>query len=798
MKAPLSWLKAYVDIDAEPRELAHRLTLAGIEVDGVEVIGEGWDQVIVGQVTSVDPHPNADRLKLATVDTGAGSQTVVCGAPNVAAGQKIAFASVGAMLIDAHTGERSKLKPAKIRGVESKGMVCSERELGLSDEHEGILVLPDDAQVGLPLGDYMGDVIFDIAVTPNRPDCLSMLGIAREIAAQTGREVSMPELEYAEGGDPIEAKTSVEIRDPDLCPRYIATVVTGVKIAPSPKWIQDRLMAFGMRPINNVVDISNYVMVEFGQPLHAFDYDLLEEHRIVVRRAGEGETITTIDGDEQELTPEMLVIADASRAVALAGVMGGSDSEIGEGTTNVLLESAAFNQVNIRRTSQFAGLRSESSARFDKGLSRELPMYASRRATQLLVEVAGGTAAKGAIDVYPGRLEPRPVRLTAGRTRAVLGLDIDVPEMEELLRPLGFTTSPAGRDSLDVTPPYWRTDVAIEEDLIEELVRVKGYDAIPTTTLSGHIPSFETAPLIALKEQVRDALSSMGLVEIKTYSLTSPEMHTKAKMDGKETLRVVNPMSAELEELRLSLRGGLLRTLEANQRLQEEGLRLYELGRVYHPTGESLPTEREMLAVVLSGPSFEPHWHGDPVDLDFFDAKGVVEALLDHFGLSLEFRPGQDDLLHPGRTAEIIAGGRTIGLLGELHPSSRRAFELLDRPAALFELDLEQLLASMPEKGHVYEPIARHPGVLRDLAIVVDQQIPADQVARIIAATPLVQRARLFDMYTGERVPAGKKSLAYRVTYQSPGRTLTADEADKAQAKLLGRLERELGAKLRG
>ena len=428
MKAPLSWLRDYVDIDAAPAELAHSLTLAGIEAEGFEVVGEHWDGVAVGLVTAVEPHPNADRLRLATVDTGDGTAQVVCGAPNVAAGQKIAFAREGATLIDAHTGRISKLKAAKIRGVESRGMVCSERELGLSEEHEGILVLDDDAPLGRPLADYLGDVIFDFAITPNRPDLLSILGLAREAAAQTGRAAREPDLDYTEGGPAAASKTSVEILDPDLCPRYIGGVVTGITIGPSPRWLRERLAAYGSRSINNVVDVTNFVMLEMGQPLHAFDYDRLAENRIVVRRARPDEWITTIDGQPRELDADMLVIADAEQPVALAGVMGGEDSEVTGATVNLLLESANFNPANIRRTSQKTGLRSEASIRFDKGLSPELPLHAARRALKLIAEVAGGVVAEGLVDAYPGE-RPRPtVRLTEARTALVLGAETPASE----------------------------------------------------------------------------------------------------------------------------------------------------------------------------------------------------------------------------------------------------------------------------------------------------------------------------------------------------------------------------------
>ena len=797
MKVPLSWLRDYVDVDIEPRELARRITLAGVEAEGVTVTGEGWGHIVVGQVEALAPHPNADRLRLATVETGGERLNVVCGAPNVAAGQKIAFARVGARLIDGHTGQPAVLKHARIRGVESAGMVCSEKELGLSDEHEGILVLPEDAPVGTPLAQYYGDAVIDFSPTPNRPDCLSMLGIAWEAAALTGKAVRLPSLDYEESGEPIEKLARVEILDSDLCPRYIAGVVTGVTVGPSPGWMQQQLKAAGMRPINNVVDITNYVMLEYGQPLHAFDYDLLAERRIVVRRAREGESIVGIDGQLRRLAPHTLVIADAARPVAVAGVMGGAESEVGERTVNILLESATFDGLSIRRTSRELGLRSEASTRFDKGLSPELPLFAARRAIQLMVQLAGGKAAKGLVDVYPGHSARQPIRLTTERAMKVLGVGVATEEMARTLKALGFQGRDGGDSALQVEAPYWRMDIAIEDDLLEEIARIKGYDWIPTTTLGGHLPVYEPEPMLALKEAVRDIMVASGLVEIVTYSLTSQEVRARAQPGGPEPLRVWNPLSTDLEELRLTLRGGLLRTLAANQRNQEEGIHLFEVGKVYLPTEGELPQEREVVAAVLSGPRRASFWQAEGGELDFFDAKGVLEALFDGLGVVVSYEPDKDPLLHPGRTARLFVDGRPVGLVGELHPRGAGAFDLLNRPVAYLEVDLQELLPLLPERGHPYQPIARFPGIVRDLALALDESVPAQRVLEIIRATPLVQQAPLFDVYAGEQLPPGKKSLAYRIVYQSPGRTLTSEEAQRTQDRLLDRLHKELGATLR-
>ncbi len=433
MKVPLKWLREFVDVNLPPKEVADRLTMSGTEAKGIQVIGGTWDNIVVGQIAAVNPHPNADRLRLPTVDIGTEPQTVVCGAPNLNIGDKIAFARVGAQLIDGHTGEIAKLKPAKIRGVESSGMVCSEKELGISDNHTEILVLPADAPGGAPLADYFGDAVFDLDVTPNRPDCLCIIGIAQEVAAVTDQKLHPPEVVYEEAGTPIDQHIAVEIIDADLCPRYCASLITGVKIGESPQWMQQRLLACGMRPINNVVDITNYVMLELGQPLHAFDYELIRGKKIIVRRATEGEMLVSLDGVERKLSGNMLVIADAERAVAIAGVMGGANSEVTEGTTSILLEAANFNPASIHYTGQHLSLPSEACMRFERGIRPELTMPALKRATQLIVQLGGGQAARGIADAYPGKREPEPMMISTERTRQLLGVEFTVDQITKVL-----------------------------------------------------------------------------------------------------------------------------------------------------------------------------------------------------------------------------------------------------------------------------------------------------------------------------------------------------------------------------
>jgi phenylalanyl-tRNA synthetase beta chain len=800
MKVSLKWLKEYVDFDLPPAALADKLTMAGIEVKGWQATGGGWEKVVVGHILAINPHPNADRLTLPTVDLGAEQQTVVCGAPNLKVGDKVAFARVGAELIDGHTGKAIKLEAAKIRGVASSGMVCSEKELGISDSHEGILVLPADAPVGMPLADFMGDVIFDLEVTPNRPDCLSVIGIAREIAALTGQKVHLPDTNYDEAGTPIGQQLEVEIAAPDLCPRYSASLITGIKIAPSPPWLQQRLLAGGMRPINNVVDITNFVMLEYGEPLHAFDYTQIQGKKIIVRRAAKDEVMVTLDGNRRPLSQDMLVIADTERAVAVAGVMGGIDSEMTEQTTSVVLEAANFNPASIYNTGYTLGLPSEARTRFERGISPELTVPALRRATKLIIELAGGRAASGIVDAYPGRQEPEPILLSTKEVKRLLGVDFSIKQMEEALTSLGFDCQPKSASEIKATAPYWRSDISLMEDVVEEVARVIGYDRIPVTMPTGAVPRQYPAPILGFKERARRGLTGYGFYEVISYSLTGldllnrlmPEQHPLEP----EPLRVLRPMSAEQEYLRPSMRVNLLAALEANRRHEEGAIRLFELGRVYLRRPNRLPDEPEMLCTVMAGPRSDKSWHGGNEPVDFFDAKGVAEGLLGWLGVAADFTPGDDESLHPAKQAAIVIEGKKVGVVGEVHQKVAEAFELAE-PVYLFELNLAELLPFTLEH-RLYQPVSRFPAVVRDIALVVDSSVSHRQVVDIVTGFPLVAQVALFDLYTGGKLPDGKKSLAYRITFQSPSKTLTDEAANSVLKNILKRLTKELGATLRG
>jgi phenylalanyl-tRNA synthetase beta chain len=802
MKVSLNWLKQYVDIDISPAKLADKLTMAGNEVKGVEVIGGTWESIVVGQITAVNPHPNADRLTLVTIDFGTGQETVVCGAPNVRAGAKVAFAPVGAQLIDPRSGETFSLKSAKIRGIVSSGMACSEAELGISDSHEGILILPDEAPVGIPLADYMGDAIFNMDITPNRVDCLSMIGIAREIAVLTGQTVHLPEVSYEEADPPVERQITVEIADPDLCPRYCASLITGIKVGESPSWMQERLISYGMRPINNIVDVTNFVMLEYGQPLHAFDHERIRGRKIIVRRAIDGEVLVSLDGEERNLSGDMLVIADQERAVALAGVMGGANSEVTEQTTSILLEAANFSPTSIHYTGRVLRMPSEACMRFERGIGAEVVMPALKRATQLIAELGGGRAARGVVDVYPGRKEPEPVLLSTSEVKRVLGVEFSLEQIMNALTSLGFDCRPGNSGSeVWATAPYWRSDIGLPVDLIEEVARIIGYDEIPTTMLSQPIPTHSPEPVVELNRELSRRLTGYGFQEIISYSTTGLEMLSKLRPETHSPellpLRVLNPMTVEQEYLRPNLRASLLNTLSANIVHASGGIRIFELARVYLPRPNDLPDEPEVLCGLLNGPRQEKSWQGGGDELvDFFDAKGIVESLLGQFGVTADFIESQDESLHPVKQAVIVADGSKLGVVGELHPRVLEAFEISE-PVYLFEIRLSELLP-YTTSYKVFQPIARFPAMVRDMALVIDAGVTYRKVVDIIKGFPLVERVAVFDVYSGEQVPAGKKSLACRVTYQSPAHTLTDEEVNKVQQKILRRLSHDLGAVLRG
>ena len=798
MKVSLKWLQEYVDIDIPPQELARKLTMAGTEVEGIQIIGENWGDAVVGEITAINPHPNADRLKLVTVDTDDHQTTVVCGAPNISTGIKIAFAPVGTQLIDSESGKSFCLKSARIRGVSSSGMICSERELGISDNHEGIMILPDEAPKGRALAEYLGDAVFDLAVTPNRPDCLSVIGIAREAAALTGKQIHHPDNRYEETESPIEGQLSVNIEDHKLCPRYCASLITGVRVGKSPWWLQQRLVKCGMRPINNIVDITNYVMLEHGQPLHAFDYAQIRGGKIIVRRARKGEKIITLDGIERNLSDETLVIADRERAVAIAGIMGGLDSEVTDNTTSILLEAANFNPASIHHTGSKLNLPSEACMRFERGIRPELISGAIEKATKMIAELGGGRALRGLVDNYPGAEEKKPILLTTERTEKLLGTGFSTEQMISALSSLGFEcrteSNPPG---VRATAPYWRSDIKLPVDIIEEVIRITGYEEIPSTLLSTRLPAHTPEPLADLKRNVRSQLIGYGFQEILTYSLTGMERLNKLVPGEKlePPIRMANPMTAEQEYLRPTLRSNLLNALRSNRRHEEGGIRIFEVGKVYQQGQSKLPDEPVYLCALMSGLRQKRSWHGDNGTVDFYDAKGVVEGLLDKRVGELHFEKGGDATLHPARQATVIIDGHRIGVVGELHPAVQEAFGISEC-TVLFEINLTALLPSIAGET-AFRPIPRFPAVVRDIALILDRSVTHQSIYDVIRGFRFVTEVTVFDLYAGNQIPQGKKSLAYRITFQSTEHTLTDSEVDKILQKILERLSQELGATLR-
>jgi len=806
MKVPVSWLSEYVDIDMSFDDLAHRLTMAGNEVEEIE--RSGWvDNVVVGHVLSVLQHPDADRLRLVTVDYGSGEAEVVCGAPNVAEGQKIAYASIGAVLQDAYSeepGKTKKLKRSKIRGVVSDGMVCSVRELGIGDDHDGILVLDDDAKIGTPIGEILGETVIDIELTPNRPDCLGVVGVARDVSAITGNELRQPNVEFEANGPDVNTLASVEIADPDLCLRYMASVIQGVKIGPSPQWLQDRLTMIGERPINNLVDITNFVMFELGQPLHAFDYDKIVDHKIIVRRAAEGEKLVTLDDKERNLGSEMLVIADPERGIGLAGVMGGANSEISESTTTVLLESATFHGVNNRKTARGLELASQATLRFEKSLRTGLSEVGLRRATKLILEIAGGEAASGIIDVYPSKDEEQhSVRLDRDRILRVLGVEFEKSQIETTLGRLGFELT-TDADGWDVQIPYWRPDILIPEDLVEELARIVGYDNIPTTTLAGRPPQWQPQPELELRVRVTDALVRAGMREIISYPATTSEDEARVALpeETPSGVKLRNPITADFSVMRRSLRESILGTVAQNSRTWRGPIALFEAGRVFLDFGEGLPEERLMAAGAFAGPRNELHWDASTDTSDFYDAKGAVESVLADLGVTAVFEPGEDATFAAGRTALVrvpAANNVVIGVVGEVAGEVLSQFGAEVDAVAMFELDLAAVLKVMQgsDGSSKFEEYVRLPASHRDLSLIVDSGVTSGQIVEIANRNRIVTSATVFDLFEGKGVPDGKMAVAVRLVYQSPNKTLTADQIGKIEGQILNQLSKELGAELR-
>lgn len=840
MRVPFSWLKEYVALPADPAVLVERLTLAGLEAASVEVLGipvpQGlrvkpedaglvWerDQVLVAKVLEIAKHPDADKLKLVKVDYGAAEpKTVVTGATNIEPGQsgmKVILGLRGTRYFYTDKDGSKKvftLEPKALRGIMNDAMCMSNFELGISEEHAGIILLDDDDPApGTPAQDLFGDVIVDLDVLPNMARCLSLLGIAREVSALTGAMVCEPDLAVPTAKESIAGQVQVQIENPALCARYSAMLIRGVKIGPSPRWMQTRLTAAGMRPISNIVDITNYVMLEYGQPLHAFDYDVLVKRAggkaptIIVRPAKPGERLTTLDGQVRELGPDNLIIADTQGPIALAGVMGGAETEVTDATTNILLESASFDPVAVRKTARQFTLFSEASTRFSKGVHPEVVTLAARRTAQLFHKHAGGTVLDGMVDEYPAPLAPQVIELNRSEIGRVLGFDLPDDEVERILKALQFEVAPTVW-GWKVTTPTTRLDIQCgAADLIEELARVSGYDHLPETLLAQGMPVPRGNRSLALEDRVKDLLADAGLQEVLTYALTSADrearLHPQGDAGTPEYVTLQNPISPERAVLRQTLLPHVLEVARDNLAIAES-VALFELNFVYIPrAGGELPDEPRQLAIVLSGRRTPAAWDdpqgAKPAQYDFYDLKGVLGTLTADLHLpKVAYRAiATVPYLHPGRAAELLVNDQPVGMLGELHPLVGEAFDLAERTVLVAVLDVERLLAAVPDR-YGYRPIPEMPPAKRDVAVIVPADLPAAQVLEEMQAAGggLLTEATLFDVYTGESIPAGTKSLAFALTYQASDRTLTDKEIDKAHQKIEGRLRHVLKAQIRG
>ena len=847
MKIPLSWLKDYVDIDLSLIELAGVLTMAGLEVEEIRLVGLpdpyavagastlhevsihglSWDpeKIVVAQIDEVLPHPNADRLVLCRLNDGSGEVVVLTGAPNLFGYKgkgplekslKVAYAREGARIYDGHQPGfvPTTLKRTRIRGVESFSMVCSEKELGISEEHEGIIILDDDAPTGMPLVDYMGDAVFEVNILPNMIRDASMVGIAREVAALTKKSVRKPQAKLPTGGPSLQGKVGIEITDPQLNPRFVLGMLAGAEQRPSPYWVQRRLRLAGMRPLNAVVDATNYVMLELGQPLHAFDYDVLVRRAggkpptIITRAARMGETLITLDGVQRRLDDFTILVCDTAGPLSLAGVMGGQESEINPATRNILLEGATWNFINTRRTSSSQRLDSEAAFRFSRGVHPALAPEGVILCLQRMSEWSGGVVYSDLVDHYPLPAVDPEVRITTTEVKRLLGVDLSASEIATLLNRLEFTCRVEGDTVYAKTPPH-RLDIGEgivgQADLVEEIARVYGYDRIPAASLADELPGARIDRAIQIEQQVRHALARLGLQEVINYRLTSPEHEARlgsAMAQGEQAvyLGVQNPLSPERSVMRRSLLASVLDVLEKNVRLRDH-LAIFEIGPVFIPVeSEALPREPQRLAIALTGRRGTPAWDWQDVkEMDFFDLKGILEGLLETLHIaSLEFTPTTHPAFHPGKCAQIAVEGTVLGVFGELHPQVKEKYDFLAPAVVAADIDMVALV-SVAATRYTIKPVSVYPPVHEDLALIVDENVSAVEVEKAIrqGGGRLLAEVRLFDIYRGDQIGPGKKSLAYALSYQAPDHTLSPAEANQIRQRIIRRVEQAVGAELR-
>ncbi|MBU5466567.1 phenylalanine--tRNA ligase subunit beta [Virgibacillus sp. MSJ-26] len=807
MLVSLNWLKNYVDISGiSIEDLAERITKSGIEVDGIHYIAEESKGLVVGYVESCEQHPNADKLNLCQVDVGEETLQIICGAPNIKQGQKVIVAKPGGVLPG-----NFKIKKVKLRGIESNGMICSLQEIGINEKYvpkdvaDGIFVLPEDTVVGEDIEPLMNlnDAVLEFDLTPNRADCLSMLGVAYEVAAVLDKEVNLPDYSVATTNDHAKNYISVDVESPELNPYYGAFIIKDVQVKQSPLWLRNYLMAAGVRPINNVVDITNYVLFEYGQPLHAFDYDHLDSKKIVVRQARENEKMTTLDDVERTLTSQDLLITDGEKPIALAGVMGGANTEVNENTTTVLLEAAYFDPYTVRKTVNKTGLRSEASTRFEKGVDPNRVKEAGLRACLMLKDYADGEVLEGAVEFDKLDRSSKKVMMNQKEINKRLGTDLTTKEIEDILRKLGFDYKQVDIE-FEVSIPTRRGDISIFEDMLEEVARIYGYDHLPYTLPKGASKPGALTERQNLKRKIKQFLQGVGLSETITYSLTNKDYIDKLispeiKILNPKPARVALPMTEDHYYLRLSLLPEMLKSMAYNIARKQTNLAFYEMGTIFVTDEEKItkqPNERLRLSGAITGHWMNHEWQQEKKSVDFYVIKGIIESLFSYLDVEVDYKRLKHPDLHPGRSAMISLDESTIGFIGQVHPSMEKAFDL--KETYVFDLDMEQVLEAyehIPSFSH----IPRYPAIARDVAFVLDESVPANEVQRLIEelGSPVIKDVHVFDLYMGDNLPDGKKSVAYNLIYQDPHKTLKDEEVDQSFREIIEKVNEQFDAYVR-
>ncbi|OGL38881.1 MAG: phenylalanine--tRNA ligase subunit beta [Candidatus Schekmanbacteria bacterium GWA2_38_11] len=807
MKATLKWLKEYVDFDFSPEELANAFTMTGTEVESISYFAKGIEKIIAGKILSLEKLQGEGNLFLCQVDIGREILKIVTAAPNIKEGMVVPVVPKGTMLPTGIT-----VTAQTFRGIESSGVLCSEQDLGLVDHSEGVIKLPKNQAIGKPVPELVEaeDVVFELSPTPNRPDCLSVFGLAREISAITGNPLHLPEIKLKESGLDTAKLVSIEIKEPDLCPRYTARIIQGVRVGESPSFMKRRLKAVGVRSINNVVDITNYLLMEFGHPLHAFDFDFIRGKKIVVRCAGSGEKFKTLDGVERALKKDTLLIADSEKGIAIAGIMGGENSEVSESTKNVLLESAYFDPVNIRRGSKYLGLSTEASYRFERGADPDILKYTSERAIALMQEMCGGEVTKGIVDEYPKKISRKTVLLRSDRIEKILGVKVSPGKVRDILEKLGIAISKEQGGNMKITVPSYRPDLEREIDIIEEVARIFDYSNIPVTYPPVKLSSVTEFGETPVADQIKNIMTGWGFFEVINYSFIDDRIFDRFLIGEGSPLRravkIKNPLSEEQNILRTTLIPELVENLALNIKRFVSDLKIFEIGKVFFSTAPNeLPREKTYFSGLATGEWEQKSWMNVKRQTDFYDVKGIIESVSNFFLIPVTFQMSEkEDEEHglPGfldkrKSANICQNEKCIGFLGELHPDIREKFEFR-QPVVVFEIILDDLASDIKDKP-VYKLIPKNPPSYRDIAIILPESVTYEETVKIIKEVggELLEEVSIFDLYRGGQIPQGKKSMAFSLIFRDPKRTLTDEEVDRVRLDIISELNKRLEAELR-